>query len=92
VDTRYLDVKYFNFPTAVLHTSLKTVNRAVKYVFSVALSCILHYVSICLMDRFIVRYLLPCSTSTESDSNWPGNKETENVLMNDYFCFDTFWV
>ena len=42
-------------------------------------SCILHYISICLMDRFIVWYLLPCSTSAESDSNFPGNKETENV-------------
>jgi hypothetical protein len=31
------------------------------------------------MDRFIVWYLLPCSTSVESDSNFPGNKETENV-------------
>jgi hypothetical protein len=32
------------------------------------------------MGRFIVQYLSPCSTNAESDSNWPGNKETEKVL------------
>jgi hypothetical protein len=50
------------------------------------------------MDRFIVRYILPCSTSAESDSNWPGNKETENVsrmiisVLIFSGCDDILWV